>query len=45
MSGQTNTPKHQYSLVTIFYYLTKELHSVKVASRLSLNVLRFERDF
>ena len=41
---QTNETKHQYSLDEYFYELTKERHSVRAASRLSLNVLRFESD-
>ena len=41
---QTNEPKHQYLVVGYFYEITKERHSVRAASRLSLNVLRFESD-
>ena len=41
---QTNEPKHQYSFDGYFYEVTKERHSVRAASRLSLNVLRFESD-
>ena len=41
---QTNEPKHQYSIDGYFYEITKERHSVRAASRLSLNVLRFESD-
>ena len=41
---QTNEPKHQYSFDAYFYEVTKERHSVRAASRLSLNVLRFESD-
>ena len=37
---QTNAPKHQY----YFYEATKERHSLRAASLLSLNVLRFESD-
>ena len=39
---QTNDPKDQYSIYAIFYAITKERHWVRAASRLSLNVLRFE---
>ena len=39
---QTNEPKHQYSFDGYVYQVTKERHSVRAASRLSLNVLRFE---
>ena len=31
-------------LTAIFYEITKDRHSVRAASRLSLNVLRFESD-
>ena len=41
---QTNEAKHQYSFDGYFYEVTKERHSVRAASRLSLNVLRFESD-
>ena len=41
---QTNEPKHQYLVVGYFYEITKERHSVRAASRFSLNVLRFESD-
>ena len=41
---QTNEPKHQYSFNEYLYEVTKERHSVRAASRLSLNVLRFESD-
>ena len=41
---QTNEPKHQYSFDEFFYGVTKERHSVRAASRFSLNVLRFESD-
>ena len=41
---QTNEPKHQHSFDGNFYEITKERHSVRAASRLSLNVLRFESD-
>ena len=41
---QTNEPKHQYLVDGYFYEITKERHSVRAASRLSLNVLRFESD-
>ena len=41
---QTNQPKHQYSFDEYFYEVTNERHSVRAASRLSLNVLRFESD-
>jgi hypothetical protein len=41
---QTNEPKHQYSFGEFCYEVTKERHSVRAASRFSLNVLRFERD-
>jgi len=41
---QTNEPKHQYSIDGYFYEVTKERHSVRAASRFSLNVERFESD-
>ena len=41
---QTNEPKHQHLVDGYFYEITKERHSVRAASRLSLNVLRFESD-
>ena len=41
---QTNEPKHQYLVDGYFYEITKERHSVRAASRFSLNVLRFESD-
>ena len=41
---QTNAPKHQYPFDEFFYEVTKERHSVRAASRFSLNVLRFESD-
>ena len=41
---QTNEPKHQYSFDGYVYEVTKERHSVRAASRFSLNVLRFESD-
>ena len=41
---QTNELKHQYLVDGYFYEITKERHSVRAASRLSLNVLRFEGD-
>ena len=41
---QTKEPKHQYSFDEYFYEVTYERHSVRAASRLSLNVLRFESD-
>ena len=41
---QTNEPKHQHLVDGYFYELTKERHSVRAASRFSLNVLRFESD-
>ena len=41
---QTIQPKHQYSFDEYVYEVTKERHSVRAASRLSLNVLRFESD-
>ena len=42
---QTNEPKHQYLFDGNFYEITKQRHSVRAASRFSLNVLRFESDF
>mgnify|MGYP006960661845 FL=1 len=39
---QNNEPKHDYSFDVYIYKVTKERHSVRAASRLSLNVLRFE---
>ena len=41
---QTNEPKHEYSFDVYIYKVTKERHSVRAASRLSLKVLRFESD-
>ena len=41
---QTNEPKHQYLVDGYFYEIPKERHSVRAASRFSLNVLRFESD-
>ena len=41
---QTNESKHQYSFDEYFYEITNERHSVRAASRLSLNILRFESD-
>ncbi len=41
---QTKEPKHQYSFDEYFYEVTKERHSVRAASRFSLNVRRFESD-
>ena len=41
---QTNELKHQYSFDEYFYEVTKERHSLRAASRFSLNVLRFESD-
>ena len=41
---QTNEPKHQYSFDGYVYEVTNERHSVRAASRFSLNVLRFESD-
>jgi len=41
---QTNEPKHQCLVDGYFYEVTKERHSVRAASRFSLNVLRFESD-
>ena len=41
---QTNEPKHKYLVDGYFYEITKERHSVRAASRFSLNVLRFESD-
>ena len=37
--------KHQYSFDGYDYEITKERHSVRAASRFSLNVLRFKSDF
>ena len=42
--SQTNEPKHQDSFDGYVYEVTKERHSVRAASRFSLNVLRFESD-
>ena len=41
---QTNETNHQYSFDGFSYEVTKERHSVRAASRFSLNVLRFESD-
>ena len=41
---QTNDPKHQYLVDGYFYEITKDRHSVRAASRFSLNVLRFKSD-
>ena len=41
---QTNEPKHQYLVDGYFYEVNNERHSVRAASRFSLNVLRFESD-
>ena len=41
---QTNEPKHHYSFDEYVYEVTKERHSVRAASRFSLNVLLFESD-
>ena len=41
---QTNERAHQYVVDGNFYEITKERHSVRAASRFSLNVLRFESD-
>ena len=41
---KTNEPKHQYSFDEYFYEVINERHSVRAASRFSLNVLRFESD-
>jgi hypothetical protein len=41
---QTNERKHQYSFDENVYEVTKDRHSVRAASRLTLNVLRFESD-
>ena len=41
---QTNEPKHQYVFDGYSYEGIKERHSVRAASRFSLNVLRFESD-
>jgi len=41
---QTNDRAHQYLVDGNFYEVTKERHSVRAASRFSLNVERFESD-
>ena len=41
---QTNERAHQYLVDGNFYEITKERHSVRVASRFSLKILRFESD-
>ena len=41
---QTNEPKHQYSFYVYFYEINNEHHRMRAASRLILNVLRFESD-
>jgi hypothetical protein len=41
---QTNQLKHQKPWERGFYEAIRERHSVRAESRLSLNVLRFERD-
>ena len=41
---QTYEPKHQYLVDGTFYEITKERHSVRAASRLSLKVQRFESE-
>ena len=41
---QTNERAYQYLVDGNFYEITKERHSVRAASRFSLNVLRFESD-
>ena len=41
---QTNEPKHQHSFDEYVYEVTKERHSAKATSRLSLNVVRFASD-
>ena len=41
---QTNERAHQYLVDGNFYEITKERHSVRAASRFSLNVLRFKSD-
>ena len=41
---QANEPKHQDSFGEFFYEVTKERHSLRAASLLSLNVLRFDSD-
>ena len=38
------SPRISSRLTAIFYEITKDRHSVRAASRLSLNVLRFESD-
>jgi hypothetical protein len=38
------SPSISIHMTAIFYGVTKERHSVRAASRLSLNVLRFESD-
>ena len=38
------SPSISIRMTAIFYEVTKERHSVRAASRLSLNVLRFESD-
>ena len=38
------SPSISIRMTAIFYGVTKERHSVRAASRLSLNVLRFESD-
>ena len=38
---QTNEHEHQYLVDGNFYEVTKQRHSVRAASRFSLNVLRF----
>ena len=38
------SPSISIHLKAIFYEITKERHSVRAASRLSLNVLRLESD-
>ena len=42
---QTNEPEHQCLVDGYCYEITKERHSVRAASRFSLNVLRFESEF
>jgi len=41
---QTNETKHQYLFDEYVYDFAKERHSVRAASLLSLNALRFESD-
>ena len=41
---QTNEPEHQYSYDGYVYEATKERHSLRAASLLSLNALRFDSD-